>query len=158
MRIIKKTDARGLEVAEIEIIYKTTLKASERPKITKSQNASEIFCSVYDPNKIAYKEFFYVMYLNNANAVLGVMKVSEGGVNSTICDPIMIIQGAIKLNAKGIILSHNHPSGNLSPSEADIKMTSVIKQGAELFSIKLYDHIIINSENNYFSFADDGLI
>ncbi len=151
-------DARGLQVAEVEIIYKVKQKASERPRIKGSRNASEIFCSVYDPNKIAHKEFFYAMYLNNANAVLSVMKVSEGSINGTICDPIIILQAAIKLNAQAIILSHNHPSGNLTPSEADKKITQKIKQGAELFSIRIHDHIIINAENEYFSFADDGLI
>jgi len=151
-------DARGLQVAEVEIIYKVTQKASERPTIKGSRNASEIFYSVYDPNKIAHKEFFYAMYLNNANAVLSVMKVSEGSINGTICDPIIILQAAIKLNAQAIILSHNHPSGNLTPSEADKRMTQKIKQSAELFSIRLFDHIIINAENQFFSFADDGLI
>jgi DNA repair protein RadC len=151
-------DARGLEVSEVEIIYKTTQKASERPTIKRSLHASEIFYKVYDPNKIAHKEFFYAMYLNNANAVLSVMKVSEGSINGTICDPIIILQAAIKLNAQAIILSHNHPSGNLTPSESDKRMTQKIKQGAELFSIRIHDHIILTPENEYFSFADDGLI
>jgi DNA repair protein RadC len=98
------------------------------------------------------------MYLNQSNRVLGVYPLSTGGVTGTIADPRLIFSVALKINAAGIILSHNHPSGNLSPSKADKDLTDKIKEGSKLLDVKLLDHIIVTPENTYYSFADEGLL
>jgi len=101
------------------------------------------------------REEFYILLLNRANHVLGWFPVSKGGSAATIVDPKLIFSIALKCNAHGIILAHNHPSGNLKPSDADIQLTQNIKNGGILLEINILDHIIITSES-YFSFADDG--
>ena len=88
---------------------------------------------------------------------LGIFEVSTGGVTGTVADPKIISVAALKANACNIIISHNHPSGNLQPSKADIEITEKIKMAGQLLEIKLFDHIIVSSEG-YYSFADEGLI
>ena len=104
---------------------------------------------------IELQEEFKVVLLNRANEVLGVYSLSKGGITGTIVDQRLIFAVALKCNATGIILCHNHPSGNLKPSEADVTMTSKIKKCGELFDISLLDHLII-TKNGYFSFTQDG--
>jgi len=89
--------------------------------------------------------------------VLGIVEVSTGGIAGTVADPKLIFAAALKGAATEIILSHNHPSGNLAPSQADIDVTRKIKEGGKLLKIAVLDHIIITSER-YFSFADEGLL
>ncbi|MBL7870526.1 MAG: JAB domain-containing protein, partial [Cyclobacteriaceae bacterium] len=98
-----------------------------------------------------------VMLTNRANKVLGIFEVSTGGISGTVADPKLIFAAAIKAAASGIILSHNHPSGNLQPSQADIDLTRKIKEAGRFLEIQLLDHIIITTEG-YYSFADEGLI
>jgi DNA repair protein RadC len=143
-------------VAEVELIYKTTVKPADRPKVLSSKHAVEVLAKVYDSYKIEHKEFFFVMLLNRANQLLGVMQVSQGGITGTVVDVRHIYQAAIKANATSMIVSHNHPSGNLYPSEADMLLTRRIKDGAEILDIPLKDHIIVTPDFNYYSFADEG--
>ncbi|MCC6815316.1 MAG: DNA repair protein RadC [Saprospiraceae bacterium] len=98
-----------------------------------------------------------VMYLNRANYVLHIGKVSKGGISNTIIDPRMIFARALELKATAIVLAHNHPSGNLNPSQADKDLTLKIKQAGIHMDINLLDHLII-TQNSYFSFADEGLL
>ncbi|MBD3907313.1 JAB domain-containing protein, partial [Chryseobacterium muglaense] len=86
-----------------------------------------------------------------------IKKISECGISSTLVDVRIILQAALLCNASGIIISHNHPSGNLKPSSCDIKMTTQIKEAAKLMSMTLLDHVIMTSDSHY-SFADDGMI
>ena len=95
--------------------------------------------------------------MNRANKVLGVYKVSSGGVTGTVADPKQIFTAALKANACAIVLSHNHPSGNLKPSRQDEQLTSKIKEAGSFLDIKVLDHIIVTSEA-YYSFADEGLL
>lgn len=146
------------KVAEIELTYKTKVKVSERKKIHDSKSCSNIFREIeaYSKN-MEIKEVFYTMYLNRYNHVLAVMKISEGGITGTVVEVKHVIKPAIDLNATSIILCHNHPSGNINPSDSDKEITRKIKQAALLFDIHLMDHLII-TEESYFSFADKGLI
>lgn len=144
------------KVAEVQLTYKTKVKPSERVQVKSSINAVDILRPFYGDD-IEYIEKMYVIYLNRANKVLGVNLLSTGGTSGTFCDPKMIFQGAILANASAIILSHNHPSGTLNPSEADINLTKKVKQGCELFDMSLLDHVILTPEY-YYSFADEGLI
>jgi len=95
--------------------------------------------------------------LNQANKVLGVTTISEGGISETTADIRIILQAAILSNASGIILSHNHPSGNIQPSGDDNRITQRIKEAAKIVRISLLDHLIVSNET-YYSFADEGLI
>jgi DNA repair protein RadC len=102
-------------------------------------------------------EVFGVIFLNQANKVKHYEIISKGGITGTVADPRIIFKKALAEDAVSIILFHNHPSGNLKPSRADIDLTEKIAQGGKLFDIRILDHIIV-SEEGYFSFADEGLI
>ena len=145
------------KVAEVEIVYKNKVKNSLRPIITCSSSSVEIFRKHWNPGKINHVEEFKVLLLNRANRVLGIYHVSSGGCTGTVADPRNILQAALLANATGVILSHNHPSGNLKPSRADEELTIKIKQAATFLDIKVLDHIILTSEE-FFSFADEGIL
>lgn len=102
-------------------------------------------------------EEFWVILLNRANVVMKKQQISSGGVSGTVADPKIIFKAALDHLATGIILVHNHPSGNLSPSIADKNLTQKIKNGASFFDITLIDHVIFTNAG-YFSFCDEGLI
>lgn len=144
------------QVSELKISYSPKTNPSERPLISSSRQAWEIFFKEWD--EPAYFESFKVMALTRANKVLGVALISRGGISGTVADPKIILQYALLSNASGIILAHNHPSGSLRPSEADIKLTQKIKQACNTLEISCLDHIILCSEEKYYSFADEGII
>lgn len=102
-------------------------------------------------------EEFWLLMLNRANRVLGRFKVSQGGLSGTVIDTRIILKKALDNLSSSIIVCHNHPSGNMQPSDADVKITEKLKKAAEMLEIKLLDHIII-ADKSYFSFADEGLI
>ena len=142
-------------VSEIEISYKN--KSSNKEKIGNSKDTYKCFKSIWALNKIEHKEMMYAMYLNRQNLVLAILLISEGGLTGTICDPRIIFQGALKTNASSIILAHNHPSGNMKPSEADIHITNKIVAGGKLLDYEILDHLILSPEDGiYYSFADQG--
>src|SRR3954451_11636093 len=154
-----KVNASGLyNVAEVELIYKSKVKASERPQICSSKDAYNVLLQLWDDNKIEFVEQFKVLFLNRANKVLGAFEVSTGGISGTVADPRVIFAAALRANCSGgILAAHNHPSGNLKPSRQDEELTQKIKQAGQLLDIKLLDHIIVSNEG-YFSFADEGLL
>jgi DNA repair protein RadC len=146
-----------LNVAEVSLTYVTKVKPSDRLTVKCSGDAHKIFFDSWDQNTIEHKETFKMLLLNRANKVLGITTISEGGLSGTVMDVRMIFQYAIKGNASGIILAHNHPSGNVNPSESDQKITNKIKEAGNLLDIQLLDHIILTSEREiYRSFADEG--
>jgi DNA repair protein RadC len=102
-------------------------------------------------------EVFVVIFLNRANKIKHFEIISRGGITGTVADPRIILKKAIEEEATSIVLSHNHPSGNLIPSKADEEITQKIKMAAAYFDIKILDHIIVSDEG-YFSFADEGMI
>lgn len=102
-------------------------------------------------------EEFWLLMLNRANRVLGRFKVSQGGLSGTVIDTRIILKKALDNLASSIVVCHNHPSGNIQPSDADVKITEKLKKAAEMLEIKLLDHVII-ADKSYFSFADEGLI
>jgi len=144
-------------VAEVELIYKSKVKASERPQIVSSKDAYNILMELWDENKVEFVEQFKVLFLNRANKVIGAYDVSSGGITGTVADPKIIFVAALKANCTGIVISHNHPSGNLKPSRQDEELTQKIKQAGQLLDLTLLDHLIVTLEG-YFSFADEGLV
>lgn len=144
-------------VAEVELVYKTSIKASERPKISSVKDCYELLKKLWNENTIEMQEEFKVLLLNRGNKVIGVYEVSAGGITGTVADPRLILAAAIKSLSVSIILSHNHPSGNLKPSRADEDLTQKIKVAASYHDIRVVDHFIITSEG-YYSFANEGVL
>lgn len=145
-------------VAEVQLIYRSKVPASQRRSIKCSRDAFDLFLQSWNPDTIEHSEEFKLLLMNRSNAVLGILAVSKGGVSGTVTDVRLIFQAAIKANASGIIVAHNHPSGNLNPSESDTKITHKIKEAGNLMDIQLLDHLILTTEGNYYSFADNGLL
>jgi DNA repair protein RadC len=150
-------EKRLYQVAEIQLIYKSNVKPSLRPKIDGSRDAFNILKESWDESRIELVEQFKVMLTNRANKVLGILEVSTGGISGTVADPKLIFAAGIKAGASGFIVAHNHPSGNLKPSQADIELTKKLREGGKYLEIQLLDHLIITTEG-YYSFADEGLI
>jgi len=146
-----------LKVSEIELTYKSKVKATERPKITSSNEAYQIAMQIWNPNTIELFEEFKILLLNNSNRVLGCYSVSSGGITGTVVDIRLIFSAALKANASAIIMIHNHPSGSLIASEADKSITAKVKSAGRFLDIQIFDHLIITSES-YYSFADSGTI
>jgi len=143
-------------VTEIEITYKNKIKIAERPQISGSHDAERILRPLFE-DFVEYREAMYALYLNRANRVLGSFLIGIGGVAGVVADPKLIFGGALKANASGVILCHNHPSGNRTPSQADIDLTKKVKAAGAFLEIALLDHLIILPEG-YCSFADEGLL
>lgn len=145
------------KVSEVELVYKLKVKAVHRPQIKNSQDAYALLMTIWNAGTIELREEFKVLFLNTANRVLGVYKLSLGGVTGTVADPRLLFAAAVKANASSLMIAHNHPSGNLKPSQADKELTQKIAGGAKLLDMKLLDHLVITTDG-YFSFADEGLL
>src|SRR5204862_2361979 len=132
-----------INVSEIDIVYKkkANCKVSERPLISSSSDSYKVCLHYWSQDKIELLEEFKVFFLSRANRVLQILPVSQGGITGTVVDPRLILAGAIKVAACGMILVHNHPSGSLKPSRADEELTSKIKEAARYFDIKVLDHL-----------------
>lgn len=129
-------------------------EALEKKKISSSVDVFEYFAGVL--GDISY-EAFYILLLNRANKVIREVQISEGGFSGTVADPKKIFKLALEHSASAIILCHNHPSGNIKPSDADIKLTHKLKNAGEMLDLPVIDHIILGEEN-YYSFADENTL
>lgn len=130
------------------------LMHDEKRKIILSQDAYEILRPHFQD--IQHEEF-WVLYLNRANRIIRKQQISLGGVAGTVADPKIILKSAIETLASGIILAHNHPSGNLSPSAQDLDLTKKMKEAGRLVEVQVLDHIIFGG-SKYYSFADEGTL
>lgn len=156
------TEFKGIgEAKAISII--TALELGKRrqfetsvinPKITSSKDV----CRLMQPiiGDLQYEEF-WVLFLNNSNKVLEKYQASKGGLTATLVDVRLLYKRALEVSTVGMIVCHNHPSGKLKPSSADIKITQKLKTAGQTLDISLLDHLII-TEKEYFSFADEGLL
>lgn len=126
----------------------------EKPKITASKDAYDLLKG--DLMDLPYEEF-WLLLLNRANRVIKKHKISLGGVHGTVADPKIIFKTALEELASGMIVAHNHPSGNLTPSQQDIDLTRKLKEAGKLLEIQLLDHLIVAGKQ-YCSFADEGLL
>ncbi len=130
------------------------LEPEAKPKIASSKDAFELLRG--DLMDLP-KEEFWVLLLNRANRVIAKRRISEGGVSGTVADPKIIFKLALVELASGVIVAHNHPSGNLSASQQDIDLTRKLKEGGKMLEIQLLDHIIV-AGTRYYSFADNGQV
>lgn len=143
------------KVAEIELTYRPGDLLKDRPVVTRSKDAFDIFISTWDMNRICLNEQFKVLFLNRANRVLALYEVSSGGTAGTVVDIRLLLVAALKANALSMILAHNHPSENLNPSKADLALTERIVSAARLMDMQVLDHLIISTDG-YCSLADRG--
>ena len=148
---------QNLKVAEVQLSYKTSVKASERPQINSSIDVYKVLQENWNYEVIEFIEEFKILLLNRANRVIGIVPISVGGTAGTIADPKVIYVSALKANAAGIILAHNHPSGNLKPSQADIELTKKLKSAGQFLDLPILEHIIL-TKDGYLSFADEGMM
>lgn len=154
---MKQTPKTHFRLAELQLVYKQQYKISERPKISTSEEAYRALLSTWNLGTLGFLETFKVLLLNRANRVIGCFEVSSGGICGTVADPRVIFAAALKACAVGLILAHNHPSGNLTPSEADLQLTRKLKEGGLLLDIAVLDHLILSGES-YLSFTDEGMM
>lgn len=131
-----------------------TGEALERKKITSSNSVFEYVQPII--GELPHEEF-WILYLNNSNKIIKSAQLSKGGITGTVVDVRLAFKEALQLGAVGIILAHNHPSGTLKPSQADIQLTKKLKTAGDSLDIKVLDHLII-TEKAYFSFADENML
>ena len=156
------TKLHGIGAARAVTIA-AALELGRRRKLAEVPDFPQIKCSkdvadIFQPllSDLPHEEF-WILFLNRSNKVINRMKLSQGGISGTVTDVRIVMKKAIEYLASGIIVCHNHPSGNLNPSESDSKITQKIKEAGNLMDIPLLDHLII-SDKDYYSFADNGLL
>lgn len=142
--------------SEVQLAYSIGMPYSDLKSVTSSRDAESIFRLIWEEPMELY-ESFYILLMNKANRVLAYRRISTGGVSGTVVDPKSIFQVALLTNASALILAHNHPSGNLKTSEADVKITTKVKNAGEMLDIAVLDHLILTGDS-YFSFADEGIL
>ncbi len=144
-------------VSEIELVYRNKLKPEDRIKVTEASTAYNLMMTVWDMNKIDLVEQVYVMLLDRNCACMGISHIATGGMSACIVDPKVVFGIALKSRAQGLILAHNHPSGNLTPSRMDREITDKIIEGGRILDIYIADHLIV-TRNDYHSFSQMGYV
>lgn len=145
------------KVAEVQLSYSNRIPSSKMPVVTSSSEAYSVIMDSWQFESLELFERFRVLLMNTGNRVMGVYEASSGGISGTVVDIRLLMVTALKSTATGIIVFHNHPSGNLKPSSEDRKLTQKIHEAAGYLDIKLLDHLIVGREG-YLSFRDEGLL
>lgn len=146
----------GYRVAELKVSYHPN--KCRKPRIGSAKEAFEELFRFYNHDTIALQEQMVVMYLGNNARVLGIYNLAKGGITSTVVDFRLILSVALQTAATRIILSHNHPSGTLKPSEADCILTDKLKKACSYLDINLDDHLIVTPSGEFYSFACEGIL
>ena len=146
------------KVNEIKISYRERVAIQSMPRICCASDAAKFLFKHWDKDSIGFQESFKVLLLNNTNRLKGIYEISKGSITGTVVDLRILFAIVLKSLTVSIVLAHNHPSGNLMASGADIELTAKIKNAADFLDIKILDHIIIAPDGGYYSFADNGLI
>jgi len=141
-------------VAALELGRRRKTDETSKVKIITSKDAVDIFQPLLGDH---HHEEFWALFLNRANLVIGKQQISSGGMAGTVVDPKIIFRLALENKASSLVLCHNHPSGNIKPSEQDIRLTKNLVQAGKAIEISVLDHVII-SQQGFFSFADEGLL
>ncbi|SNZ01704.1 JAB domain-containing protein [Flagellimonas pacifica] len=145
-------------VNEIQISYREKLSTLQSLSLSNSQEVAQLLFKNWDGNTIGVHESFKILLLNQSNKIKGIYPLSIGGISATLVDMRILFAIVLKTLSVGIILAHNHPSGQMKASEADRQLTRKIQQGAQLFDVKVLDHIILAPDGRYYSFADNGIL
>lgn len=143
-------------VAEVELIFRRD-KDAIHPKIKSSVCVHKILMQSWDMNRIDLVEEFKIVLVDRKSACIGISHIGIGGTTGCVADPKIIFAIALKSNASGIALAHNHPSGNLCPSQQDIELTRKLAAAGKLLDIQVLDHLIVSSDG-YYSFTQEGLM
>jgi DNA repair protein RadC len=143
-------------VGEVGLVYKTDTSVADLPQITAPEQAYRYLLSIWDTNSLQLHEHVVLVMLNNDKKVLGWSRISTGSSRASVVDPKHVFQLALLGNCESFIMAHNHPSGTLRASAADIQLTKRLHEVGELLSIPLVDHIILTSEG-YLSMKTRGL-
>jgi len=143
-------------IPHVRAVY--SVGASDKPQLVSAEGASEMVRRFFNPETISYTEQMVMLLLNRANRVLGWARIGEGGIHGCVADIRVIFGIALSAGATGILLAHNHPSGRLRPSTADIKLTEKLRTAGAALEIPVMDHLIIREEPGFFSFADEGYL
>jgi len=154
--ILKIMKVDYFTIPEITVSYKDNVRTSERATVKTTEEAAKILSVAFE-DCMEHHEEAYVLFLNRAARVLGISCIGKGGISNVNMDVRIILQTALKVSASYILISHNHTSGSLHPSNEDLILTKNIQKGCEAVGIQLYDHIILTSES-YMSFAEAGLL
>ena len=144
-------------VGEIKETYSAKIPIASMPRISSSAEVARYAREIWEPCTIEIFECFYVFFLNRGNTVCGWSQISKGGTTGTVADPKLIFRRAILCGASGIVLAHNHPSGNRTASQADMDLTKKIKDFGKFIEIQVLDHVILTPDS-YVSFADEGIL
>jgi len=145
-------------LGEVTVGYKYNSSLQNRPKITDVKVAYNIIMRMMDMDKIGLQEQIVVLYLNQANLVIGSSNAFTGGLTGAVVDIRIIVATALNLMATGVIIAHNHPSSNLKASTQDITLTKKLKTALSYMDINLLDHLIVTPENEYLSMSNEGLL
>ena len=151
------TDINLLQISEVKLVYSRKVRANDRPQVSASQDAYVLFRENWDDLTINLNEQFKVMLLDRNNRCMGISTVSSGGVSGTVVDPKLIFALALKGRACQLIVAHNHPSGNLSPSNQDFHITKRLCDVGKCLDLEVLDHLILTDES-YYSMAVEGLM
>jgi DNA repair protein RadC len=156
MEDTNKWEISNLGEVTISYVFKGSLK--DRPTITGSYDVYKIAMEVIDKGAMGMQEQFLAIYLNRANTVIGAKVHFIGGIASVIVDMKLILATAAGLMASGVIVCHNHPSGNLEPSKQDRLLTEKLKEVLGLLDIQLMDHLILSPDGKWLSFVERGIL
>ncbi|WP_166670843.1 RadC family protein [Olivibacter sp. XZL3] len=151
------SENRMFRMSELKVVYNPRMDQRKQPMIKDSDTAYRVLMEVWNLDTLWYKEDMLAIYLNIENRVIGFAKIASGSMDCTLADVRIIYAIALKVCATGVIVAHNHPSGNLNASNADKMLTAKIKNAGELLDIRLLDHLIVTG-NGYLSFTDKGLM
>jgi DNA repair protein RadC len=142
-------------VAEVELVYRNKARVSERSLVKESKAAYELLLKTWDMDKIELQEQFRVLLLDRKNGCMGISTIATGGISACVADPKIAFALALKASAASIIIAHNHPSGNKTPSAADESLTRRFAAAGQILDLPVLDHLIITREG-YTSLADEG--
>ncbi|EDM37887.1 DNA repair protein [Pedobacter sp. BAL39] len=145
------------KIPEIKLMYNPRVKASDRPKVGNAAETYKIFIQDWNRHKIYLIEQFKILLIDKRMSVLGIVTIGSGGLDGVYVDPKMVFAPAIISGASAIVLAHNHPSGEVTPSPADIKLTNDLVTLGEILHVKVLDHLIV-TRGHYYSFIDNHLI
>ncbi|MGP1992925.1 JAB domain-containing protein [Zobellia laminariae] len=146
------------QVNEIQVSYHENTAVFQALPMKNSQDVAKLIYSNWDRDTIGLRETFKVLLMNHSNKVKGIYPLSVGGITGTMVDLRILFALVLKTLSTAIILTHNHPSGKLRPSEADRAVTLKITKAARLFDITILDHLILAPNGEYYSFKDNGLL
>jgi DNA repair protein RadC len=145
-------------LGEVEVSYKYKSSLNQRPKLSSPHEVFEFAKYLFHQDRLGLQEQFIVIYLNKSNKVIGSCNLFTGSISACVVDVKLILATGLKLMAHGVIVLHNHPSGNMQPSDPDISLTNKIKYALELLDMTLLDHLIVSPDNRFIAFSQEGYL